>query len=539
MQNALEKSGFLLSILGIKGSKIAPQIGCTIISGCTMAVQDVDGNFPYVTAVLCVGGAVYMYLEGFIWKVSLARVCFRVLDSSSSFSAAPIAMEEPCEMVDCDEILQEYLLDNIEVSGRQLGVGSYSSVLELKYKGMKCAGKKIHPNLYEHGVSIGPEILGRFGNECELLSQLRHPHIVQFLGLHFEDECDVPILVLEYLPEALTDCIEHNGVLPDEISYSVLYDVAVGLHYLHDHRPAIIHRDLTANNVLLTSNMTAKISDLGMAKILNLPPAQMARRMTVCPGTISYMPPEALIADPIYDTKLDCFSFGVLMLHVFCGEWPLALEYLQPDPKRPGHLVPLTELERREKFLKRLGHDHPLLGLIRACLRNIASERPRTVEILSQLSQVSSRFPSSFDSRVEMLQRIKTDAEEKEGLRSEINQLKILLHEKKHEYETSCLQSKIGAESMSERITRLEQLCAVQEAQILELQTENNQYRLTLELKQDELDSLRLRADRLNRELGSANKLLREKAEETAKKLRQIQSDIVASSQEREAALQG
>ena len=49
---------------------------------------------------------------------------------------------------DVDEILQGYLLDNIEVAGQELGVGSYSSVIEMRYKGMKCAGKKIHQSLY-------------------------------------------------------------------------------------------------------------------------------------------------------------------------------------------------------------------------------------------------------------------------------------------------------------------------------------------------------------------------------------------------------
>ena len=61
--------------------------------------------------------------------------------------------------------------------------------------------------------------------------------------------------------------------------------------------------------------MTAKISDLGVAKILNLTPARMSQ-MTKCPGTLSYMPPEALRERPSYDAKLDCFSVGVMILLV-------------------------------------------------------------------------------------------------------------------------------------------------------------------------------------------------------------------------------
>jgi len=190
---------------------------------------------------------------------------------------------------ECDsDPLQDYLLGDIVVSGRELGLGSYSSVLEMRYKGMRCAGKKLHRTLYEQGVSEGPGILERFGTECELLSQLRHPRIVQFMCVYLADGSDAPVLVLEYMPIALTNCIERYGILADEISYSILHDVALGLHYLHSHTPAIIHRDLTANNILLTSNMTAKISDLGMAKILNLAPALVSHMELVDCLTFSY-----------------------------------------------------------------------------------------------------------------------------------------------------------------------------------------------------------------------------------------------------------
>ena len=362
--------------------------------------------------------------------------------------------------------LQEFLLGDVEVCGRELGVGSYSSVLEMKYKGMRCAGKKIHRSLYDHGVAVGPEILERYEKECELLSHLRHPCIVQFLGLYLEESEDVPILVMEYLSCALSDCIDMHGVLAGEISYTILHDVALGLRYLHDHAPPIIHRDLTANNVLLSSSMRAKISDLGMAKILNLAPAQMAHRMTVCPGTISYMPPEALIAEPLYDTKLDCFSYGVLMIHMFCGEWPIALEYLQPDTTTPGRYVPLTEMERREKYLRSIGYAHPLMPLIRRCLRNLPAERPEVTEILNEVSVMVSRHPLVFGNHVEMLERIRHDETEMDQLRLEVDQLRKLLHEKEHEVENLRFTTAGEIETLREQIVCLENSRVLQEAQV-------------------------------------------------------------------------
>ena len=126
------------------------------------------------------------------------------------------------------------------------------------------------------------------------------------------------------------------------ISYLVLHDVALGLHYLHSQTPPIIHRDLTANNVLLASNMTAKISDPGVAKSFNLTPIQRSH-MTQTPGTPAYMPPEVMTAKPEYDANLDKFSYGILIIHMFSGRWP----ELQAGPTRvkDGSLIPVSEAE--------------------------------------------------------------------------------------------------------------------------------------------------------------------------------------------------
>ena len=112
---------------------------------------------------------------------------------------------------------------------------------------------------------------------------------------------------MEFLPTTLTQCLDRYGVMPEEINYSILEDVAVGLLYLHDRQDPIIHRDLSANNVLLTGDMRAKISDLGVAKILDASPTRMST-MTKTPGTQSYMPPEAMVARPHYNVKV-CRSY--------------------------------------------------------------------------------------------------------------------------------------------------------------------------------------------------------------------------------------
>ena len=304
-----------------------------------------------------------------------------------------------------------YKLTGVRVTDRELGHGSYATVLELEYMGLKCAGKKIHELLLRQGDAT--YTVRRFEEECRLLSQVRHPNIVQFLGVYFQQGERAPILVMEFLPTNLTSCIEQYGILPKEISYSILHDVALGLCCLHSQTPPIIHRDLSSNNVLLTPNMTAKISDLGVARILNLTPLQVSR-MTQTPGTPAYMPPEVMVADPKYNTSVDEFSYGIMMIHIYSGRWP------EPQVGQirieEGKLIPVTEAERRDVFFKVIEDDHPLMDLIHRCIDNDPQMRPHASEVVRQIRCIATRFPTSFANRLDMLKQIEADREEKRSL---------------------------------------------------------------------------------------------------------------------------
>ena len=290
-----------------------------------------------------------------------------------------------------------YKLTGVRVTDRELGHGSYATVLELEYMGLKCAGKKIHELLLRQGDAS--YTVRRFEEECRLLSQVRHPNIVQFLGVYFQQRVQAPILVMEFLPTNLTSCIERYGTLPKEISYSILHDVALGLCYLHSQTPPIIHRDLSSNNVLLTPNMTAKISDLGVARILNLTPLQVSG-MTQTPGTPAYMPPEVMVANPKYDTSVDEFSYGIMMIHIFSGQWPEP-QVGQICAETGGRMIPVSEAERREVFLRAIGNDHPLMDLILKCIDNYARARAHASEIVGRLAKMVLQFPASFANRLD------------------------------------------------------------------------------------------------------------------------------------------
>ena len=241
--------------------------------------------------------------------------------------------------------LQEYVLQNI-TPGAHVGDGAYGNVTKLDYNGTLVAGKTLHLILLHADEG---NLREKFVNECRLLKDLRHPHIVQFLGICFLPSSVMPVLVMEFLPYNLHDMLLQHCSIHMAIKLSVLRDVTQGLLYLHSQSPPIVHRDLSARNVLLNSALVAKIADFGVARIID--PQHLSRNLTSIPGAGVYMPPESAQSDdPLtYSNKLDIFSFGVLLLFVLIQEFPK-----DPQPAtfmEANELKPRNELQRRQHYV--------------------------------------------------------------------------------------------------------------------------------------------------------------------------------------------
>ena len=112
------------------------------------------------------------------------------------------------------------------------------------------------------------------------MSQLRHPHIVQFWGVCYLPESPIPNLLMERLQTSLDNFLETSPNIPIDVKVYLLTRTNRGVVNLHSHTPPIGHRDLTARNILIDSGLTAKI-DLGMARIVNIQPGQLAATMTL------------------------------------------------------------------------------------------------------------------------------------------------------------------------------------------------------------------------------------------------------------------
>ena len=293
--------------------------------------------------------------------------------------------------------LRQFVVKDVKSTGRELGRGAYGGVEEVQVKRVTCAGKRIYETLIDPQNEGADRMVENFCEECHLLSSLNHPNIVQFLGICFLEaqpgySPSLPMLVMERLDRSLDDLLENTPSIPLAQKCSILQDVARGLDYLHSRSPAVIHRDLTARNVLLNSEMVAKITDMGNARIVDFQPGELALTMTKgVPGTAVYMPPEAFDDPPKYGPKLDMFSFGHLALFTVTQVFPGTLLHSTYTDKVRG-LTARSEVERRGKYMDslwgRFGHSHEMVQLITQCLANSPEERPSPADVLYRLDKV-------------------------------------------------------------------------------------------------------------------------------------------------------
>ena len=248
---------------------------------------------------------------------------------------------------------------------------------------LPCAGKILHPTLFQFNEPGAMSIMKRFQQECSVLSALRHPNIVQYLGLYQDSATQLPVLLMELMDDNLTRFLEQSQEpLPYHIQVNISHDVALALAYLHSND--IIHRDLSSNNVLLTAGNRAKVTDFGMAKLFNINRATITP-LTMCPGTLAYMSPEALCDPPVYTKKLDTFSFGVLDIQIITQKFPDPGPRMKKvedprDPKRRLQEV-VPETERRKSDIDLIDPTHPLLPMATDCLSYNEEDRPSAQEL--------------------------------------------------------------------------------------------------------------------------------------------------------------
>lgn len=235
-----------------------------------------------------------------------------------------------------------------------LGYGLYCEVYNAMCDQLPCAAKILHNHPERNAI------IQRLQEERILLNSIRHPHIVQFLDIVLEPESKLPVILTELLDESLTHLLQNSREpLPYHVQVAICHDTALAVAYLHSRD--IIHRDLSSNNVLVIAGRRAKVADFGMfgIRVIDDTSVPIMTSLTVRPGSLLYMPPEALHEPPQCTKKLDCYSLGVIMIQI--------------------HTRQLPNQEERLKHLRDVNSAQPLLTIAKKCLSDDVDDRPSAI----------------------------------------------------------------------------------------------------------------------------------------------------------------
>ncbi|WCJ21928.1 Protein kinase superfamily protein [Euphorbia peplus] len=192
-------------------------------------------------------------------------------------------------------------------SKKELGEGGFGTVYHGKLQdGRSVAVKRLYENNFKR--------VEQFMNEVDLLTHLRHPHLVSLYGCTSRHSREL-LLVYEYISNGTVADHVHGervkpGGLPWDTRINIAVETASALAYLH--RKDIIHRDVKTNNILLDDNFCVKVADFGLSRLF---PVHATHISTAPQGTPGYVDPEYHECYQL-TSKSDVYSFGVVLIEL-------------------------------------------------------------------------------------------------------------------------------------------------------------------------------------------------------------------------------
>jgi serine/threonine protein kinase len=261
---------------------------------------------------------------------------------------------------------------------KMVSQGSFGSLYKGTWRGTPVAVKQLRLELADDPVATKD-----FKTEISLLSLLRHPNIILYMGA-FEGtpkelkktlgDKDLPLIVFEWLEGGNLYNAIHGPKSPSLtkiIQYA--WDLACGMNFLHTHDPKIIHRDLKPQNLLLDSSGNLKIGDFGLSRFKS-----ESESMTGHTGSYRWMAPE-VVRNEKYDEKVDVYSFGIILWEMIASDVPFSnLTDMQAAMNTSNGMRPALPPSCTPN----------MKDLIRACWAPEPSERPSFQEVLDKLQVI-------------------------------------------------------------------------------------------------------------------------------------------------------
>ncbi|PIN05864.1 Serine/threonine protein kinase [Handroanthus impetiginosus] len=262
-----------------------------------------------------------------------------------------------------------------------IGKGGHAEV----YKGFLPDGQVVAVKKIIKQQKNDEDKVGDFLSELGIIAHIDHPNTAKLVGFSADRGLH---LVLQFSPHGSLATVLHGSEENVEwkIRYMIALGVAEGLQYLHrDCQRRIIHRDITASNILLSEDYEAQISDFGLAKWL--PEKWVHHVVSPIEGTFGYMAPEYFMHGIVHE-KTDVFAFGVLLLELITGRRAV-------DSSRQSLVMwakPLLEQNNvKELADPRLGEDYNITEMKRAmftasiCIHHLPNMRPNMTRVVQLL----------------------------------------------------------------------------------------------------------------------------------------------------------
>eukprot|EP01129_Flabellula_baltica_P009420 TRINITY_DN3845_c0_g1_i1.p1 TRINITY_DN3845_c0_g1~~TRINITY_DN3845_c0_g1_i1.p1 ORF type:complete len:998 (+),score=177.58 TRINITY_DN3845_c0_g1_i1:1-2994(+) len=287
------------------------------------------------------------------------------------------------QFIDFSQFSWHIDINEIQLEEKSLGKGFFGEVKRGKWNGVTVACKILYRNSFKDKKEMD-----LFIKEVEILTHLRHPKIILFLGACLKG--DIRLIVFEYMKNgSLRDAIDNMYIrslkLTDPMhKFALISDIVQGMSHLHSR--LILHRDLNSKNILLDDNFSAKIADFGLSKIIE----KSVDYESSTHGALAWMAPEVL-SNSKYTKAADIYSFGILT-------WEI-VTFQKPETPEGMKLWQFAKHIAEGQYIFPIPDDTPLpfVELLNACLSFTPEERPTFMEISDMLPHIKESLINEHD----------------------------------------------------------------------------------------------------------------------------------------------